>query len=316
MDLQQLRSMRNKKTLSEIQAQIASQNTQKTESKKDERFWNVERDAAGNGSAVIRFLPKLDADELHWVRIFKHSFKGPTGKWYIENSLSTIGKPDPVGDKNSELWNSGIEANKNIARNQKRKLTYVCNVLVVKDPKHPENEGQVKLFSFGKKIFDMISDKVNPKFEDDEAVDVFGIDDGVNFRLRVVEGEGGWPNYDKSDFAAPSVLCDGNEERMLEVLNSRHLLSELISPDKFKSYEDLKKRFDFVMKGSPSTTASEDVNEEFESKPEPKKSPVKEEKPVVAKKVQKIEEEDDEDDEDISYFKKNVKKSKEDSAPF
>ena len=311
MDLSTLRKSRGKSSIKDIQEVIAKQNSKKVEKEIDTRFWNVEKDEAGNGSAVIRFLPKHEKDELPWIRMFRHGFEGPSKKWYIENSLSTIGKVDPVGEKNSELWNSGIEANKEIARKQKRKLSYTCNVLIIRDPSNPENEGKVKLFSFGKKIFDMISDKIQPTFEDDTAVDVFDIWEGANFKLRVCK-VAGYSNYDKSEFASPSELCDGDEEKILETLNNQHWLGEFIAPDKFKSYEELKKRFNEVMNssGSGSTAESDALDRQFESKKEPKSSPVKEEKKIVEKKTTKVE--NDDDDDDMSMFKGIV----EDDVPF
>jgi hypothetical protein len=142
-------------------------------SRDDERFWQPTVDKAGNGYAVIRFLPAPKGEEMPWVRVWSHGFKGPTGKWYIENSLTTIGKPDPVSELNNELWNSGTEANKNVARDQKRRLSYIVNVLVVQDPSNPANEGKVKLFKFGKKIFDKIKDAMQPEFPGEEPVNPF-----------------------------------------------------------------------------------------------------------------------------------------------
>ena len=145
----------------------------------DERFWKLDPDKAGNATAVIRFLPRVEGDELPWVRVFSHGFQGPTGKWYIENSLTTLGEKDPVGELNSKLWNSGSEANKDIARKQKRRLSYIVNVLIVSDPKHPENEGQVRLYKFGKKIFDKIMEKARPTFDDEKPVNVFDLGTGA-----------------------------------------------------------------------------------------------------------------------------------------
>lgn len=310
MDLSALRKMRNNRSsLKEIQEVITKQNAPSGSKKgKDDRFWSAERDDAGNGSAVIRFLPKHPDDKLPWVRLFTHSFQGPTGKWYIENSLSTLEQKDPVGDLNQQLWNSGIEANKNTVRKQKRKLSYICNILVIKDSRHPENEGQVKLFKFGKKIYDMIADKINPTFEDEEPVDVFDLWEGANFKLRIRDVEG-YANYDKSEFAAPSELLDGDEEEVLKVMNQLHHLGEFIAPDKFKSYDQLQKRLDEVLNGTaPTSSAEEDALETTKTAPEPKTKIKEAPAKKVAAKVA-----DDEDD-DSSFFSSSKKETSDDDS--
>lgn len=313
MDLSDLRNRRGKSSVKDIQGSIEKQNNPHGKKEKDDRFWQLEWDEAGNGSATIRFLPTQEKDKLPWVRLFKHSFKGPSGKWYIENSLTTIDEKDPVGDKNYALWGTGIEANKQIVRNQKRKVKYLCNVLIIKDPKNPENEGKVKIYSFGKKIFDMISDKINPTFEDETPIDVFDFWEGANFKLRVREVEK-YPNYDKSEFAQPSELCDGDEEKILEIANQQYWLGEFIAPNQFKSYGDLKKRFEQVMGVSEtSTSAEEDALDETPKespkvKSEPKSAPAKEEKKIVEKTNKVISDDDDE----MSYFKGIV----DDDVPF
>lgn len=246
MDLAQLRAMR--KTSSTAFAKITSEMSKaanpQTKSYEDDRFWKLEADKAGNGSAVIRFLPARDDDELPWVKMYTHGFKGPTGKWYIENSLSTIGKDDPVVEENTRLWNTGIEANQNIARERKRKLSFYANVLVISDPKHPENEGKVFVFKFGKSIFDMITDKANPTFEGEEPVDVFNPWEGANFKLRMRKADG-FTKFDKSAFEEPSEI--GDDEEILRVLNARHRLGEFTDAKNFKSYEELKKKFESVI---------------------------------------------------------------------
>ena len=198
MDIQALRAMR-KNDFGSISTAFEKIANPSTESKgyADDRFWKLEGDKAGNGTATIRFLPRVEGDELPWVRIFSHGFQGPTGKWYIENSLTTLGEQDPVSELNSQLWNSGVEANKKIAQNQKRRLSYIANVLVISDPKHPENEGKVVLFKFGKKIFDKIMDKARPTFEDEKPVNVFDFWEGANFKLRMRKKDG-FTNYDES----------------------------------------------------------------------------------------------------------------------
>jgi len=223
----------------------------------DDNYWRPEVDKAGNGYAVIRFLPApaVDGDDgLPWTKIYTHGFQGPGG-WYIENSLTSVNNgKDPESEYNSELWNSGIEANKEIARKQKRRLTYVSNVLIVEDPKHPENNGQVKLYKFGKKIFDKITDAMNPPPEFGETpVNPFDLWSGANFKLKIRKVEG-FQNYDKSEFDAPSALYDGDDAKLEAIWKSEYSLKEILDPKNFKSYDELKVRLTRVL-GAPATTA-------------------------------------------------------------
>ena len=211
----------------------------------DDRFWRTELDKSGNGYAVIRFLPAPEGEELPWVRVFNHGFQGPGG-WYIENSLTTLGQKDPLSDYNSMLWNSGVEANKEIARKQKRRLTYISNILVVKDPSNPQNEGQVRLFKFGKKIFDKVNGLMNPEFEDETPVNPFDLWEGANFKLKIRKVDG-FSNYDKSEFEAPAALLDGDDAKLEELWKKEYILLEFVDPKNFKSYDDLKSRLDIVL---------------------------------------------------------------------
>lgn len=272
-------------------AQPASQ-----ESKKDERFWQPEVDKAGNGYAVIRFLPPPAGEELPWARVWSHGFKGPSGKWYIENSLTTLNKADPVSELNSELWNSGSEANKEIARNQKRKLNYFANIYVVSDSKHPENEGKVFLFKFGKKIFDKIKDVMQPQFEDEEPINPFDFWKGANFKLKIRNVEG-YRNYDKSEFEAVGPLFEDDAE-MEAVWKKQYSLTEFTAADQFKSYDELKAKLNAVLSTAAAPRAEavsleddEPVARAAAPAPKPKAAPVKE-----------VDFEDD--DESLSYFAK------------
>ncbi len=224
----------------------------------DDRFWKPTVDKAGNGLAVIRFLPAPAGEELPWVRIWDHGFQGPTGKWYIENSLTTLNKPDPVAELNSELWNSGIEANKEIARKQKRRLSYVSNILVVRDPANPENEGKVFLYKYGKKIFDKIKDVMQPTFEDEDPINPFDFWQGANFKLKIRQVEG-YRNYDKSEFDAVSPLAEDDAE-IEAVWKKEHSLAAFLDPSNFKSYDELKAKLDAVLSGGARVPTAEKVN--------------------------------------------------------
>ena len=224
----------------------------------DDRLWKPSVDKAGNGQAVLRFLPAPPGEELPWVRVYDHGFRGPTGKWYIENSLTSINKPDPLGELNSELWNSGIEANKEIARKQKRRLSYISNVLVVKDPSNPENEGKVFLYKYGKKIFDKIKDVMQPTFEDEKPVNPFDLWEGANFKLRIRQVEG-YRNYDKSEFDGNTPL-DENEDKLEAIWKQTHSLAAFLDPSNFKSYDELKTKLNTVLGSGTRVPTAEKVN--------------------------------------------------------
>jgi hypothetical protein len=210
----------------------------------DDRFWRPELDKSGNGMAVIRFLPAPDGEDLPWARTWNHGFQGPGG-WYIENSLTTLSQKDPVSEHNSQLWNSGVEANKDIARKQKRRLTYMANVYVVSDPVNPQNEGQVRLYKFGKKIWDKVNDKMNPEFADETPVNPFDLWEGANFKIKIRKIDG-FSNYDKSEFAAPGPL-DEDETKMEDIWKTEYSLAEFTDPKNFKSYTELKEKLDRVL---------------------------------------------------------------------
>ena len=222
----------------------------------DDRFWKPELDKTGNGYAVLRFLPAVKDEDLPWVKMWSHAFQGPGG-WYIENSLTTMNQKDPVSEENSRLWNSGIEADKEIARKRKRKLSYYANVLIVSDPKHPENEGQVKLFKFGKKIFDKITDKMQPQFEDEKPINPFDFWEGADFKLKIRKVDGFW-NYDKSEFDSPKPIAD-NDESIEGIWTKQYPLKPFLEASNFKSYDELKSKLDKVLTGSRSTGTVEDM---------------------------------------------------------
>ena len=222
----------------------------------DERFWKPEVDKAGNGYAVIRFLPAPKGEEVPWVRLWSHGFQGPGG-WYIENSLTTLGQQDPVSEHNSKLWNSGEDKDKDTARKQKRRLTYIANIYVDKDPANPDSEGKVFLYKFGKKIFDKINEQMNPTFEDEEAINPFDLWQGAYFKMKIRNVEG-YRNYDKSEFDSSSPLSD-NDDTLETVWESENSLSAFVAPDQFKSYDQLKSRLDRVLGLGGGSSASEKV---------------------------------------------------------
>jgi|TARA_B110000285_G_scaffold171936_1_gene192504 hypothetical protein len=215
-----------------------------TKSFDDDRIWKPELDKSGNGYAVIRFLPAVEGEDIPWQRMFTHSFQG-TGGWYIENSLTTINKPDPVGEVNRILWNSGSEADKETARRQKRKLSYYTNIYVVADPKHPENEGKVFLYKFGKKIFDKVMESMQPQFEDETPVNPFDLWKGANFKLKIRKVDGYW-NYDKSEFDSPTALSD--DDSVLETIYSQaYPLMPFHEASNFKPYGELKEKMERIL---------------------------------------------------------------------
>lgn len=233
----------------------------------DDRFWKPELDKSGNGYAVVRFLPTPEGEEMPWCSYWDHGFQGPGG-WYIEKSLTTIGKQDPVSEYNTQLWNTGIEANKEQARKQKRRLHYVSNIYVVSDPKNPDNEGKVFLYRYGKKIFEQLKEAISPAFEDEAAINPFDLrGEGANFKIKIRKVDGYW-NYDKSEFDTPAPLFD-DENQLNDIYTSVNSLSEIIAPSEFKSYEELKEKLDRVLglSGGVSNSTAESVAEDLDEVP-------------------------------------------------
>ena len=270
----------------------------------DDRLWKLECDKSGNGYAVIRFLPAPNGEDLPFVKLYSHAFQGPGG-WFIENSLTTLGQKDPVSEYNSLLWNNGTDAGKEQARKQKRKLTYIANIYVVKDPANPENDGKVMLYKFGK-IFDKITAAMQPEFEDEEAIDPFDFWQGANFKLKA-KNVAGYRNYDSSEFAAQSALLD-DDDAMEAIWKKQYSLEEFVAPDQFKSYDELKKRLDYVLgnKGTPKFQDEESVQEERQFNDERRGVA-----PAVTSTPGDFNAEDivtssssDEDDDALSYFQK------------
>jgi hypothetical protein len=258
----------------------------------DDRLWKPSVDKAGNGYAVIRFLPAHTNCELPWNQVWSHAFQGPGG-WYIENSLTTVGKDDPVGELNRSLWNSGNESDKEIARKQKRKLSYYANVYVVKDASNPDNEGKVFLYKFGKKIFDKITASMQPEFEDEEPINPFDFWKGANFKLKIKQVAGYW-NYDSSEFGRVEPLLEDDTE--LEVIYNQVVdLSEFTSDDKFKTYDALKKRLDAVLGRKQQLRAPD---------PEVAEEETLEDLSEGRASVASTEETDEDADDALSYFQK------------
>ena len=225
----------------------------------DDRLWKPTMDKSGNGYAVIRFLPAPEGEDLPWAKMFSHAFQG-TGGWYIENSLTTIGQKDPLGELNRELWNSGHDADKETVRKQKRKLSFYANIYVVKDPANPQNEGGVFLYKFGKKIFDKIMEAMQPEFEDETAINPFDFWQGANFKLKLKKVAGYW-NYDSSEFDRVSPLLD-DDDALEAVWRKEYSLSALTAPDQFKTYDELKKRLDYVLGTKSQSSRRQTVEEE------------------------------------------------------
>lgn len=302
INIESLRKMRNA-DFGAITAEMEKiVNPQSNQSADDDRYWKLTRDKAGNGSALIRFLPKKDGDDLPWVKIYNHGFQGPTGKWFIENSLTTIGQDDPVSIANTALWNTGNEKDKELARARKRRLQYFANIVVLEDPANPANNGKVFIFKFGKKIFDKIMDKAKPTFADDKPVNVFDLWEGANFKLRIRTVEG-YPNYDQSVFAEPSELFGGDETKLVATVNAQYQLNDFLAPSNFKTFEELSRKLNSVI--NPDAPAVPNANSMTNSYVEP---PVKAESassymtssaPVAAPAASTA----DDDDEDVmAYF--------------
>ena len=290
-------------SLSKLTREIEKINQPQAGSGADERLWKPEMDKSGNGYAVIRFLPAPDGEDMPWAKVWSHAFKGPGGQWYIENSLTTLGKDDPVSELNRQLWNSGRDSDKEVARAQKRKLSYYSNIYVVSDPAHPENEGKVFLYKYGKKIFDKLAEAMQPAFADETPIDPFNFWQGADFKLKIRKVEGYW-NYDKSEFAAPSTLGGYDDERLESIWKQAYSLAEFEDTKNFKTYEQLQQRLNLVLGNAPAP-ARPTFNEEEEevvAKPMPSESWGSEVSEFRAKAVASSPVEDEDDA--MSYFAK------------
>ena len=292
-------------SLEALTKELSKLSTTQSNSDEDSRFWKPTVDKAGNGMATIRFLPPPEGEDMPFVRVFSHGFKGPTGLWYIENSLTTLGKQDPVSEYNTQLWNSTTDdaspARKQV-REQKRRLNFISNILVVKDSANPANEGKVFLYQYGKKIFDKINEAMNPQFDDEKPMNPFDFWEGANFKLKIRQVEG-YRNYDKSEFEAPAPVSD-DDAHLENVWKQQHSLQEFLDPSKFKSYDELKQKLARVLDLGGNTSArinatkkAEDSApwDDAEQSPSPK-----------AKSAPKVSESFADDDEDTMEFFKNL----------
>ena len=255
----------------------------------DDRFWKPELDKTGNGYAVLRFLPASEKEEMPWQRVWSHAFQDKGG-WYIENSLTTLSTKDPVSEDNTRLWNTGVDSDKDIARKRKRKLSYYSNIYMVSDPKHPENEGKVFLFRYGKKIFDKISEAMQPQFEDEKAINPFDFWKGANFKLKIRKVDGYW-NYDKSEFEGVKPLAE-NDESIKAIWSKQYPLKSFVDPSNFKTYDELKEKLNRVIMGTRNTSTVETVDLPQQTNGKVKKVDVSHSKPAS------------EEDDTLSYFSK------------
>ena len=291
MSFQNLKS-RSKQSTEKLTAELSKLSKKSSDSYKDERVWRPQTDKTGNGYAVIRFLPACDGEDIPWARVFSHAFKGKGG-WFIENCPTTIGGKCPMCEVNNELWNSGLESDKDIARAQKRKLSYYSNILVVSDPANPENEGKVFLYKYGKKIHDKIISAMQPEFEDEDPINPFDFWGGADFKLKIRQ-VAGFTNYDRSEFSSSSELFDGDDTKLEELWKKQYPLAEFTSESNFKTYDELKRRLEQVLGSSRSSTAETVTADDF-VRPT---TPAKEESGEVQN------ESSDDGDDALSYFQK------------
>ena len=293
-----LATMKKSNSLDKLLGAVQAENSpQEKKSYVDDRIWKPVMDKTGNGFAIIRFLPAPKGEELPWAKLWNHAFQGPTGQWYIENSLTTIGQNDPVSEHNSALWNSGVESDKEIARKQKRKLQYYSNIYVVKDSANPENEGKVFLYRFGKKIFDKVMETMQPAFEDETPINPFDFWEGADFKLKLRKVDGYW-NYDKSEFADPSALLNGDDTELETLWGKQYSLKEFTDNSNFKSYDELKKRLDVVLSGTTTVGNVVEMSSAFDDSPTTVVTVDTPEEPAPTISVS------EDDDDTMSYFEK------------
>ncbi len=293
MDFETLKSSSSNfdKLTKALEQNLAPEDQSNKNKYQDDRFWKPELDKTGNGYAVLRFLPAVEGEDLPWQRIWSHAFQDKGG-WFIENSLTTLGQKDPVSEENSRLWNTGLDSDKDIARKRKRKLSYYSNIMIVSDPKHPENEGKVFLFKFGKKIFDKITESMQPAFEDESPINPFDFWKGANFKLKIRKVDGYW-NYDKSEFEGVSALAE-SDDKIKEVWSKQHALKPFLDLSNFKTYDELKEKLNRVITGDRNASTVENAN-----LPPQATAPVKSETVVASSTAT-----DNGEDDTLSYFSK------------
>ena len=293
MDFETLKSSSSNfdKLTKALEQNLAPEDQSNKNKYQDDRLWKPELDKTGNGYAVIRFLPAVEGEDLPWQRIWSHAFQDKGG-WYIENSLTTLGQKDPVSEENTRLWNTGLDSDKEIARKRKRKLSYYSNILVVSDPKHPENEGKVFLFKFGKKIFDKITEAMQPAFDDEKPINPFDFWKGANFKLKIRKVDGYW-NYDKSEFEGVSTLAE-SDDKIKEIWSKQYALKPFLDPSNFKTYDELKEKLNRVITGDRNASTVENANLP------PKINDTAKSTPVSAQPQAS----DDGEDDTLSYFSK------------
>ena len=294
--------LKNKAGAIDSNLQAAASSTTEKKSYGDDRQWKPTVDKAGNGYAVIRFLPAVEGDDLPWAKYWDHFFQGPTGQWYVEKSLTTLGKDDPVSEMNSKLWNTGIESDKDIARKRKRRLHYVSNICVVSDPENPENNGKVFLYTYGAKIFEKIMNSMQPQYEDETAVNPFDLWKGANFKMKIAQ-VAGFRNYDRSEFGGAEAL-NADDAVLEDIYNKQYSLKEFTDASTFKSYSELNLKLTRVL-GEEITAANRSeidyVDEDIKNESPFNDGPVVSDPvAVAADPVQKAEAEDD----TMSYFAK------------
>src|SRR5210317_1844858 len=291
MDFETLKSSSSNfdKLTKALEQNLAPEDQSNKNKYQDDRFWKPDLDKTGNGYAVIRFLPAVEGEDLPWQRVWSHAFQD-VGGWYIENSLTTLGQKDPVSEENTRLWNTGLDSDKEIARKRKRKLSYYSNILVVSDPKHPENEGKVFLYKFGKKIFDKITEAMQPAFEDEAAINPFDFWKGANFKLKIRKVDGYW-NYDKSEFEGVSAVAE-SDDKIKEVWSKQYALKPFLDPSNFKTYDELKEKLNRVITGDRNASTVENANLPPQTNGTAKSTPVS------------AQPEASDDDDTLSYFSK------------
>jgi hypothetical protein len=282
---------------SKLMQEVEKMNTSSGSS--DDRLWKPEVDKAGNGFAVIRFLPAPEGEELPWQKVYSHAFQGPGG-WMIDNCLTTVNQSCPVCEANRELWNTGSKANQEIVRQRKRKLSYYSNIYVVSDKAHPENEGKVFLFKYGKKIFDKISAAMKPEFDDETPIDPFDFWNGANFKVKITKKDGYW-NYDKSEFDSQGTLGNFDDDVLEGIWKKAYSLEEFVKTDSFKSYEQLDARLKSVLGKKTAAPVDESFNDEDDDRGPELTSNLRSELNSLSSSP-KVEE--DEDDDALSYFQR------------
>ena len=265
-----LAQLKKKSTdISALQKSISEMKNKKSSS--EDEYWKLTCDAAGNGTAELRFLPAHPDEDMPVVEVHEYFFGKldkalGKKKWYINRSLETIGKKDPVKEEYWACINKKTEEHKEMAKEIRDRQSFIVWVYIVDDKNAPENNGRVMKTKLSSSQWKFITDRINPDemlIEDGVVpIDVFNLWEGANFKLRAYNGSNNMRTYDRSVWMEPGPLFK-DDEKMEEVYSKVTGLKSEVDPDGplyKKTYAELEEQLISVL-GRP-LVKNEDEDED------------------------------------------------------